>query len=140
MTPDLIPTALRKLVRQRANYRCEYCHTPEWISGIKAEIDHIIPLSQGGETSGENLCLACSACNAYKQAQVKEIDPESGNETAIYHPRLQKWEDHFIWRDDGYTIHGVTPAGRVTVIALRMNNELIVGARRIWNTAGFEWK
>ena len=33
--------ALEQLVRQRAGYRCEYCHLPEILSDLGHVIDHI---------------------------------------------------------------------------------------------------
>jgi len=43
MTPAKIPEALRRLVHTRAQSRCEYCQTSEWLSSLPCEIDHIIP-------------------------------------------------------------------------------------------------
>jgi len=41
-------------------------------------------------------------------------------ESSIFHLRLNKWSDHFSW--SAYDIVGLTPAGRVTIAALRMNH------------------
>ncbi len=30
-------------IRQRANYLCEYCHSPERLSANRFTVDHIIP-------------------------------------------------------------------------------------------------
>ena len=38
----------RQLVRKRAGYLCEYCHSPEKISTSRFTIDHIQPRSLGG--------------------------------------------------------------------------------------------
>lgn len=35
---------IRQRVRKRANYYCEYCHSPEQISASRFTIDHIQPL------------------------------------------------------------------------------------------------
>jgi len=35
--------AARKLVRERAKYLCEYCHSSEEASAAQFAIDHIIP-------------------------------------------------------------------------------------------------
>lgn len=53
----------RQLVRKRANYLCEYCHSPERISTSRFTIDHIQPRSLGGSDDPDNLALACSCCN-----------------------------------------------------------------------------
>jgi 5-methylcytosine-specific restriction endonuclease McrA len=61
-----IPKNLRKLVRERAKYCCEYCKTPEQFNGAISEVDHVTPHSLGGETSLENLAAACRNCNSHK--------------------------------------------------------------------------
>ena len=77
MTSPSIPRSLRDQVKRRAGFRCEYCRTAEWLSGIEGEIDHIIPRSEGGSSDLENLCYACTARNGYKQAKTSAIDPLS---------------------------------------------------------------
>jgi hypothetical protein len=58
-----ITRQVRRTVGERAQNRCEYCRTPEWLSGLACEIDHIIPRAKEGGDTLDNLCLACSACN-----------------------------------------------------------------------------
>ncbi|MCL1472568.1 HNH endonuclease [Argonema antarcticum] len=41
----------RQLVRKRAGYLCEYCHSPEKISTSRFTIDHIQPRSLNGSGS-----------------------------------------------------------------------------------------
>ena len=130
--PAEMPAALRREVRTRARSRCEYCQTAEWLSGIRGEVDHIIPRSQGGPTTGANLCLACVSCNGHKQSQTHARDPESDVEVTLFNPRQQLWREHFAWSEDGTLIQGLTPCGRATVVALQLNHALIVAARSIW--------
>ena len=52
-------TVDRELIRKRANYLCEYCHSPERISATRFTVDHIIPQSLGGSDELDNLALAC---------------------------------------------------------------------------------
>ena len=40
--------ATRKLIRERAKYLCEYCHSSEEASAALFAIDHITPQSLGG--------------------------------------------------------------------------------------------
>jgi len=127
---------MRRLVRERAESRCEYCHTPEWLSGLPCEIDHINPRAKGGATIADNLCLACASCNGYKQAHTHATDPESGEKVSLFNPRQQRWGEHFAWSDDGATIIGLTACGRATVVALKLDHSLIVGARSIWVSIG----
>ena len=69
---------MRRLVHERAQGRCEYCRTSEWLTGLPCEVDHINPQAKGGTTTDDNLCLACASCNGYKQARIRATDPESG--------------------------------------------------------------
>ncbi|MGL6340322.1 MAG: HNH endonuclease [Waterburya sp.] len=59
-----IPKAIRVDVLRRDNYRCVFCG----VSAKKAElqIDHIIPFSQGGSNTMDNLQTLCSDCNLGK--------------------------------------------------------------------------
>lgn len=50
-----VPIALRRLVSERAGYRCEYCLLPEEFSSFPHEADHITPLKHGGATTADNL-------------------------------------------------------------------------------------
>lgn len=136
MATSYIPPTLREQVRRRANYRCEYCHTPEWLIGVEHEVDHITPRAHEGVTAAVNLCLACASCNSSKQAKIDGIDSQTGERVALFHPRQQRWQDHFVWSADGTRILGITPCGRVTVGVLKFNNPLIVVARTVWVNAG----
>jgi 5-methylcytosine-specific restriction endonuclease McrA len=57
---------LRARIDEADRRRCRYCLTTEANSGIRLTFDHITPRAKGGETSFENVCLACSACNEFK--------------------------------------------------------------------------
>jgi hypothetical protein len=54
----------------------------------------------------------------------------------LFNPRAQRWNDHFAWSADATRVEGSTPVGRATVIALRMNQPLIVTARGRWARVG----
>lgn len=136
MTSLKLPQALRELIRARAESRCEYCQTSEWLSGLSCEVDHILPRAKDGPTTPDNLCLACASCNGYKGANAQAVDPESGEQVALFNPRKQRWREHFAWSEEGTTIIGLTAEGRATVLALKLNHPLIVAARSIWVSAG----
>ena len=137
MADSYIPRALRNRVRAQSRYRCGYCLTQEAIVGTALEIDHIIPSSLGGLTIEENLWLACTLCNDYKSNQISAEDPETGTIAGLFDPRRHEWREHFTWAPDGERILGLTPTGRATVIALKLNRELLMDARRLWVTAGW---
>jgi 5-methylcytosine-specific restriction endonuclease McrA len=115
-----IPAAVRRLVAQRANHRCEYCMISSENTLFPHEIDHTIPEKHGGKTSADNLALTCWRCNRHKGSDVGSFDLLTGEFTFLFHPRLQKWSDHFTW--NVFEIQGKTPEGRVTVQLLQLNS------------------
>lgn len=64
---------LRQKILERDRYICQLCghksgeHYQDG-SNVKLEVDHIIPLTQGGRTLEENLWTLCSRCNAGKKS------------------------------------------------------------------------
>jgi len=93
-------------------------------------MDHIIPQAKGGGDDRENLAAACYRCNEFKSSKTENIDPATGALVPLFNPRLQILKEHFTWANGGTHITGLTPTGRATVIALRMNNEYIVEFHR----------
>lgn len=137
MTPSYVAVELRKQVRADAGRRCGYCRSSEVLTGMPLEIEHIIPEAAGGPTVRKNLWLACHRCNEYKGNRIQATDPLTGKRVTFFNPRMQRWPDHFTWSPDGTLVVGLTPCGRVTVAALRLNNEYVVAARRFWVEAGW---
>ncbi len=114
--------AMRALVRQRADYRCEYCQTHQEDSPLAAlHIEHIRPIKHGGTDDESNLCLACIDCNLHKGPNLTGIDPLTDELTLLFHPRQQRWDDHFRW--DGIHAVGQTEIGRTTIRVLCMNSD-----------------
>ena len=122
-----IPAELRRLVIQRAAGRCEYCGLSQEGQEATFHIDHVIPVTAGGQTVAENLALACVSCSLRKAARQTAIDPQSGKEVALYNPRRDTWREHFRW-EDVYLV-GLTATGRATIEALDMNRVLILAMR-----------
>ena len=137
MTPAYIPIELRRQVRADAGGRCGYCHTPEALIGMPLEFEHLYPEAHGGATVRENLWLACTRCNDFKGDRTDGVDPQTGETVPLFNPRTQSWTEHFSWSPDGTLITGLTPIGRATVVALQLNNEFIIVARRFWVEAGW---
>ena len=114
--------AARALVRQRAANRCEYCHLHQDDSPLAAlHIEHIRPRKHGGSDDESNLGLACIDCNLHKGPNLTGIDPLTGAVTELFHPRQQRWEDHFAF--EGIYITGTTAVGRTTIQVLDMNSD-----------------
>lgn len=137
MSRGYISRALRQQVQALDNGRCAYCHSPTAITGARLVVDHIIPESEGGETVLLNLCVACHACNEFKGSQRQGFDEVTERWVSLFHPRQQRWKEHFRWCADGGEIVGVSDTGRATVAVLKMNHEEVVFARRRWAAVGW---
>ncbi len=81
-----IPTELRRLVLRRAAGRCEYCELAQEGQEATFHIDHVIPVVAGGQTSLDNLALACVSCSLRKAARQTARDPQTGKETILFNP------------------------------------------------------
>lgn len=132
---DRIGASLARLVRERADNRCEYCRLPQWSQEATFHIDHIVPQSAGGKTSPRNLALACVTCSLRKGARTHAKDPVTSGLVRLFHPRKQTWDRHFRWTRN-WKVQGRTATGRATVAALGMNRAAIVAIRRIWAELG----
>lgn len=120
----------RKII-ERASNCCEYCWSQARYATQSFSTDHIIPLSKGGKNTLDNIAFACQGCNNYKYDKIEATDPVSKESVPIYNPRRQRWVEHFGWNDNFTLIIGVTPTGRATVEALKLNRECLVNLRRV---------
>src|SRR5439155_13267976 len=89
--------ALRHFVRDRADSRCEYCLLPELYHELPFQIEHIVARKHHGDNAPENLALACYNCNSHKGPNIAGIDPVTQIMTRLFHPRLDRWGDHFAY-------------------------------------------
>lgn len=122
---------MRRVIFERAMGCCEYCLSQERFATQAFSIEHIIPRSKGGSGDTDNLALACQGCNNHKYTRTEAMDPLTGQMAPLYHPRRQNWVDHFVWSDDGSLILGLTPTGRATVEAIRLNRSGVIAMRQI---------
>jgi 5-methylcytosine-specific restriction endonuclease McrA len=86
----IVPKKVVNLVRERAGYRCEYCHYPEFLSTSPLTIDHIFPRSLGGKDNFNNLALACRRCNERHYNFITGIDPQTQEEIPLFNPRTSQ--------------------------------------------------
>jgi hypothetical protein len=128
MSKVYIPATLRQLVYERAKGCCEYCLMPETVALAPHEVDHIIAKKHGGRTEADNLALSCTLCNKHKGTDLTSIDPHTGQIASLYHPRQNRWREHF--RLDGSQFVPLTPTGRVTVRLLHLNHPQRVEERQ----------
>lgn len=122
-------------VAARARHRCEYCRAPEAAFNLAFEVEHIVPLSQGGADTPDNLALACRSCNLYKAAKLTCPDPATDQQAGLFHPRRDAHAEHFRI-DPGLAFVGRTPTGRATLECLRLNSARQVRVRRTWQQLG----
>lgn len=59
-----LPPKLRFSILRRDGFRCHYCGADS--SRAALEVDHIVPVAQGGLNEPANLITACEACNQGK--------------------------------------------------------------------------
>ena len=126
--------ALEAEVINRAQGRCEYCHFPQSASELPFHLDHIIAEKHGGATISANLAWACFSCNLRKGPNIAGLDPDTGELTRLFHPRTDRWAEHFEW--DGVRLRGKTPVGRTTVTVLAPNDADSIAVRQALRDEG----
>jgi len=134
MSSQRISAILRQLVRERAAGRCEYCLVRDEDVLISHQPDHIIAEQHGGESTAENLALACVHCNRRKGPNIASLDLTTGQLTPLFNPRTQNWADHFSL--DGAYILPQTAVGRVTARLLNLNHPDRIRVRQALIKAG----
>lgn len=74
----------RRNIFARDNNQCQYCGKKFITSELS--LDHVIPRSQGGQTTWENIVCACVDCNVRKGGRT----PRQANMTLIRKPEKPK--------------------------------------------------
>jgi hypothetical protein len=132
--------AYRTLVTARAGGACEYCRLIESACGVTFHIEHILPLSQEGETVLSNLALSCPGCNLAKGGRTIGQD-HNGTSTRIFNPRDFEpsqlgWHLHFALDRETGVIAARSSVGEATLGILNMNASSRVFARKPQIQAG----
>lgn len=68
MARAYISPSMRFSVLQKCNFACFYCGLPAQQGVVQLEIEHVVPVSQGGSDEHWNLVAACHECSAGKGA------------------------------------------------------------------------
>ena len=123
-------------VSSRAGHICEYCHAPEAVFNLPFEVEHIFPLSRGGNDNENNLALSCRSCNLYKSDSVSSLDEETQIEARLFNPREDVWAEHFTLDRKTGEITGLTSVGKATISRLRINSKAQLAARVSWLKLG----
>ena len=108
-------------------------HYPSAIR-LRHQIDHIIARQHGGSEDASNLALCCVHCNLHKGPNVAGIDSITQEVVRLYHPRRDKWREHFAWR--GAVLIGLTSVGRATIQVLAVNDPNTIAVREALVTEG----
>lgn len=69
----------------RDGYRCQYCGTKAPLADLT--YDHVMPRSQGGKTTWQNIVTCCYACNRHKANRT----PEQAGMKLLSHPVQPSW-------------------------------------------------
>ena len=85
MSSGYIPAALKQLVFERAGGLCEYCRSQAKYAIDPLVMEHIYPVSLGGETEENNLALSCQTCNNYKYTKTE-------SKLLFYSTIVNSWE------------------------------------------------
>src|SRR5262245_59791237 len=90
-------TFSRRNVAKRDHYTCQYCGAQPGAEDVT--IDHVVPRSQGGQSSWTNCVAACVPCNARKADRT----PEQAGMRLRKSPARPDWKPL-------YATHGPEPA------------------------------
>jgi hypothetical protein len=75
-------------------------------------------------------------CNNHKYNLIEARDSVSGAMVPLFHPRRDRWADHFEWDSTFARIIGTTPVGRATVDQLRLNRPSLQNLRIVLRSVG----
>jgi hypothetical protein len=132
---EYVPAPLRRLVRDRANGRCEYCLLHEDDALMPHEPDHIIAVKHRGETNEDNLAWTCFVCNRAKGSDLSSVDTQTKSVVRLFNPRTDQWDDHFEMDASGRLI-AKTDVGRVTEFLLKINRPELIEIRSTLSQIG----
>lgn len=79
----------RRNLFTRDRFTCQYCGAQP--GGEELTIDHVVPRSQGGQTTWDNCVLACVACNHQKADRT----PEQAGKKLRRPPERPNWRPMF---------------------------------------------
>jgi 5-methylcytosine-specific restriction endonuclease McrA len=78
MPINRLPAEVRRFVKLRAENQCGYCLALGRYSFHPFPVDHIVPMSKGGDDDPGNLANTCQFCNGSKFDKTDAFDPLTG--------------------------------------------------------------
>jgi len=127
---------LKRIIELRARGCCEYCLSPVMFSHDPFCIEHIFPMSKGGNWELSNLAFSCQGCNGHKSVHTVGKDTLDDVMVPLFHPRQDLWAEHFEWQNNFQLIVGLTSTGRTTIHRLQLNRPGLQKLRKILVAAG----
>lgn len=84
-----VPAAVRRLVKRRADERCEYCHAPQLLANRPFHIEqppegYPARAATAAQTAPRT---SCNACNLAKNVRNGVPDPPGAGSTPLFHPQ-----------------------------------------------------
>ena len=79
------PPLSRANVLARDGFKCQYCEVE--LTAREATLDHVVPRSQGGKTTWENIVCACATCNRKKGGRT----PKEAHMKLLSKPAKPDW-------------------------------------------------
>jgi len=110
---------IKKVVKERAKSRCEYCRIQEDDSFLTFEIEHIVSQKHGGGDELENLAYACPQCNQFKGTDLITFLDDYDNIVTLFNPRKQDWFEYFEVLEG--EIIGKNKVAKATIKLLKIN-------------------
>lgn len=129
MSKAHIPLATERIVRLRAQGQCEYCRCLSNFHSDPFAIEHILPEARGGTATEANLALSCPGSNSFNGRFLTGYDTVTEREQPLFHPRNQRWSDHFARSHNTTEMIGVSATARATINRLRLNRPGLVNLR-----------
>lgn len=84
-------------ILKRDNFRCFYCGKSSIEDGIKLVIDHVIPISENGVATINNVATCCHFCNSGKS--YKRLDPNDEERVMLeISKRNKKFNDELAYK------------------------------------------
>ena len=90
--------ATREFVHRRANHRCEYCLLSQEHGEVTHHVEHIVARMQAVPTTSKIWHSLVIACHLHKGPNLSGIDPLSQVVVPLFHPRRDRWTEHFAFQ------------------------------------------
>lgn len=104
------PPLCRANILARDDFRCQYCARD--LTAREATLDHVVPRSQKGRTTWENIVCCCSSCNRKKGGRT----PAQARMTLLKKPVKPDWLPVLNMK-----FHGKIPLAWKNFLALRLS-------------------